>query len=206
MPTGRGAEGGAVTPGRPAAPPGLHTDDLGGGLLADVMVDLTGLLIAGAVFNVERTHRYLLTRQWNGRKPPLIFVMLNPATADATRLDPTVTRCQGRARRLGFGGLWVLNLYAFRSEEPKDLLTQPDPVGEHNDAYLDEYTTGLRPGSQVVAAWGSWPPGRERAREVLERLTGPRRLQLRCLAVNADGGPKHPLYVRNEQPLQPYPP
>jgi hypothetical protein len=97
-----------------------------------------------AVFSADRRYRYALTRRWDQARPWVTFVMLNPSTADAFRLDPTVTRCRSRARLLGAGGLLVLNLFAVRATDPRDMRTHPDPVGPDNDWVIGEYIRGTR--------------------------------------------------------------
>jgi hypothetical protein len=104
-----------------------------------------------ATFDPTRTYRYQLTRTWDPDGPRVNFLMLNPSTADAFGLDPTVRRCVGFARRWGFGSLEVTNIFAFRATDPRVLVGQPEPVGAGNDqAILD----AARKADRVVAAWG----------------------------------------------------
>lgn len=81
------------------------------------------------------TYRYWLCREWSPGLDSLVWLMLNPSTADATQDDPTIRRCMGFARRWGYGGITVVNLYAYRATNPRDLLTAADPVGPENDRY-----------------------------------------------------------------------
>lgn len=149
------------------------------------------------------TYRYALRRRWaaDPMTPALTFVMLNPSTADATLDDPTIRRCIGFAKREGYGAVKVLNLYAFRATNPKALLTCDDPVGPENDDYLDSAclaTPGRVP--VVVAAWGVHARP-DRVAAVLELGEG---ADWRCLGTTKDGHPRHPLYVRGDQPLLPF--
>ena len=83
--------------------------------------------------------------------PTITFVLLNPSTADAVKLDPTLRRCVGFAKREGYGGMVILNLYAFRTKDPKVMMAAADPVGPDNDRVLaDVAGTGT-----VVAGWGT---------------------------------------------------
>lgn len=68
-------------------------------------------------------HRYLLARIWDPSPAAalLVWIMLNPSTADHERDDPTVRRCAGFARRLGYGGIAVANLYSYRATDPREL-------------------------------------------------------------------------------------
>lgn len=125
---------------------------------------------AGAVLSPCGLYRYLLWRQWDGAKPWVVFVMLNPSNADARATDPTLRLCIRIARAWGFGGLWIVNLYGYRTPHPKELEQAPDPVGPDNDRHLREY---LKKAPTVVCGWGAYPgtarPQREA--EVLRMMT-----------------------------------
>jgi len=149
---------------------------------------------ASATFSPCRLYRYTLTRIWDPTLPILVFLMCNPSTADETDNDQTVERCQRRARRMGYGGVIVLNLFALRSTDPDVLYEVEDPVGPDNDAVIRDVCSRA---SMVICAWGK--PGRllARAASVMDmlRVIG---VPLFALAVNQDGSPKHPLYCRND--------
>ena len=66
----------------------------------------------------------------------LLFVMLNPSTADAETDDPTLRRCIGYSRAWGYGGLAVVNLFGLRTTDPRELRRHADPVGRRNDDYV----------------------------------------------------------------------
>lgn len=145
-------------------------------------------------------YRYWLTRTWSSDRR-LPFVMLNPSTADASVDDPTIGRCIGFAKREGYGGLLVLNLFALRSADPAALTTRADPVGPQNDAMLSEmFSRAASDDIPVVAAWGNNGLFADRSSAVVElaRAAGAR---LMCLGKTAADQPKHPLYVRSDQPL-----
>jgi hypothetical protein len=144
--------------------------------------------------------RYSLARYW-GPKRGLVFVMLNPSIADADVDDPTIRRCMGFARRDGYDGISVLNLYAYRATDPRSLLSCPDAVGPGNDVYLRlTLTEQARRGTPVVAAWGATAE-LDRVGQVLNLVP---KVDWRCLGVTKQGAPRHPLYVRGDQPLVPY--
>jgi hypothetical protein len=117
--------------------------------------------------------------------------MCNPSTADAERDDPTIRRCVRFARRWGYGGIVVRNLYALRTPHPRELRRHPDPIGVDNDTHLmaacgDPIT---------VCAWGSAGPGvTERGEAVLDTLAA-FGADLRYLALTRAGAPRHPLYL-----------
>lgn len=173
---------------------------------------------AWAVFSPDRRHRYALTRTWDESLPACAFLMLNPSTADAFKVDPTVRRCLGFAQRWGCGSLLVLNVFAVRSTDPQALYGYPDPTGSENDRYIAGQLEAWQP-AHVVAGWGrhahaldAWgyrkpragtvSPWRSRAQDVVD-LHGDR---LQALHVNADGSPKHPLYIAADRKPFPYPP
>uniref|UniRef100_UPI00260AFB77 DUF1643 domain-containing protein n=1 Tax=uncultured Halomonas sp. TaxID=173971 RepID=UPI00260AFB77 len=102
------------------------------------MIELQRLMqdspLMGAWFSleVEPVYRYALWRVWSNHSPLLIVSMLNPSTADHRKDDPTIRRVIGFAKRDGFGGIIVLNAYAFRATNPRNMLAASDPVGPLN--------------------------------------------------------------------------
>ncbi|MGW9268909.1 DUF1643 domain-containing protein [Microbacterium sp. NPDC055599] len=143
--------------------------------------------------DVQDSYRYSLTRVWDESLPLVTFVLLNPSTADDVELDPTLRRCVGFARREQFGGMRVLNLYAFRATKPKVMLAAPDPIGIDNDKALAS-ATGV-----VIAGWGT----NARATRVSRAVT--LLPKLKALKTTKDGHPQHPLYVRRESALIDWP-
>jgi hypothetical protein len=146
-------------------------------------------------------YRYILTREWLTGKGTALFIMLNPSVADAFRNDPTIRRCISFAVRFGYQRLEVANLFAWRATKPTRLLLAPDPVGPDNDRYLRDAS---RRADLVIAAWGAVHRRHEgRVQEVLSILSG---VPLKCLGFSKEGHPRHPLMLRREAELQPYPP
>lgn len=153
-----------------------------------------------AIISADQQYRYALSRPSDSLSdytPPILFVMLNPSTADADIDDPTIRRCRSFAQTWGANGIRVGNLFALRSTDPKLLLKHPDPVGPENDWHLARLASECR---DVVCAWGSHPMAAGRAQDVLNLLcdAGAR---LWCLGTNKDRSPKHPLYIPSTQPL-----
>ncbi len=140
-------------------------------------------------------YRYMLRR---GTPSGVAFVLLNPSTADHTREDPTTRRLMAFAAFWGFGGYDLFNVGAGRATKPSDWLKMPDPFGPDNEFYL-QLAAGY---STLVVAWGNNAPP-EVARATALRLGAGRRM-LYCLGVNANGSPKHPLYVKGDTPLRPW--
>lgn len=146
---------------------------------------------SGAAFSACGRYRYGLWRRWDRKLPYCLFLMLNPSTADAVENDPTVERCERRARAMGFGGLYVANLFAWRSTDPRALARCDDPVGPDNDAAIAKVA---KKAGRVICGWGNDGAlyGRDAAVLALLRRA---KVEPYALAINKDGSPRHPLYV-----------
>ena len=133
-------------------------------------------------------YRYALWRQWDDSQPYVLFVGLNPSTADAVEDDPTLRRCMGFARDWGYGGVCMANLFAYRATEPKVMMAAKDAQGPENDKWLKELSAeaGL-----VVAAWGNDGSFLGRSEVVREMIP-----KMHCLKLNKSGEPAHPLYQK----------
>lgn len=165
---------------------------------------LDGAPAATAILSHDGVYRYALTRRWNPESATVAFVMLNPSTADALTDDPTIRRCQGYARAWGAGGLLVLNLFALRATDPRELKTAADPVGPANDiaiAQLLAQPEGLGP---VVAAWGNHGSLLGRAEAVTAAVAG-LGVHLWSLGCTGSGQPRHPLYLPADAQLVDFP-
>jgi hypothetical protein len=143
-----------------------------------------------AVYSDCERYRYLLTRIW-APGPKALFVMLNPSTATEYQNDPTVERCERRARALGFGAFRVTNIFAYRATDPRVMRAQTDPVGPENDMAI---MNSARWADRVICAWGTHGLhlGRGVQVEGLLRATG---VPLWHLGLTMGGMPKHPLYI-----------
>lgn len=133
----------------------------------------------------------------------MMFCLLNPSVADAERDDPTARRMRAFARREGFRRWGVVNLFALVSTEPTGLLAPVDAVGPRNDEMLAQAVTEAMFGGTLVVGWGALT-GRLAAL-ASSRIRALRNvaidLPVRCLGTTRDGSPRHPLYVRADQPL-----
>ncbi|MCB1281882.1 MAG: DUF1643 domain-containing protein [Salinibacterium sp.] len=159
----------------------------------------------GACLSDCERYRYTLWRRWGDepkpeKSPCMVFVMLNPSTADGQYDDPTIRRCMGFADSFGYHAMLVVNLFAFRATNPRDLWSEEDPIGPENDEAIRRacYPTTHR----VVAAWGSpkhaWHD--RRAQEVTRLLA----TRLHTLATTKHGHPRHPLYLAADASLSPW--
>ena len=140
-----------------------------------------------AIISADGKYRYQLSRIWDEEKPNILFIMLNPSTADADVDDPTIRRVMNFSKSWGYGGVFVGNLYAFRSTDPKALRNTDDPVGEDNIEHIKELI-GVT--ERVVYAWGN----NQKEPEWLSSLVD----TPYCIDISKKGLPKHPLYLKSE--------
>jgi len=153
---------------------------------------------SGAIFSDDKAYRYRLWRAWDTDRETVAFCMLNPSTADEMKNDPTIGRCVGFARDWGFGGLEVVNLFAFRATDPKELKKASDPVGPENAQYI---TRAALESKIFVCAWGNHGAFNSQASLILKKLKG-YKIPAFCLGVNRNGSPRHPLYISRDQKLE----
>jgi hypothetical protein len=147
-------------------------------------------MLRGAILSEDNKYRYELSRIWDEEKPRILFIMLNPSTADANTDDPTIRRVINFAKSWGYGGLFVANLYAFRSTDPKGLKYTDDPIGKDNIQHI-QTLLGLT--EKVIYAWGNNQKEPEWLYNVVSTPY--------CIETSKNGTPKHPLYLRAD--LQP---
>ncbi|MEJ6390234.1 DUF1643 domain-containing protein [Gymnodinialimonas ulvae] len=152
---------------------------------------LKGDAASVAVYSPCERYRYALTRVWDAEGRRALFIMLNPSTATELQNDPTVERCERRARALGFGAFRVLNIFAWRATDPRDMRAAADPVGPENDAAI---MGSLEWADAVICAWGTHGAHRGRGPEVAAMLRKAE-VPLMHLGLSKAGHPKHPLYI-----------
>ncbi len=141
-----------------------------------------------AILSDDRKYRYVLSRIWDESKSTVMIVGLNPSTADEVDNDPTITRCIDFAKSWGYGGVYMLNLFAFRATQPIDMFNAKEPVGEENDSYIDKYSKSC---DKVVCAWGNDGNYKNRSKDILSKLENKYYLKL-----NKTGEPAHLLYLK----------
>lgn len=153
----------------------------------------------GAILSKCKRYRYVLWRIWDETTPKVMFVMLNPSTADGAQDDPTIRRCIGFAKSWGYGGMYVCNLLAYRATDPKELLKADNPFGEYNIWHIRRLIDEIE---RVVCAWGNEPIVKRLYGGVSPyKLLGFARSKLSYLELSKNGIPKHPLYLKkNIQP------
>ncbi|MEM8751307.1 MAG: DUF1643 domain-containing protein [Pseudomonadota bacterium] len=154
-----------------------------------------------AVYSPCENYRYSLTRVWDEQGGKVMFVMLNPSTATEVQNDPTVERCERRARALGFGAFRVTNIFAWRDTDPRNMRAAADPIGPANDAAILD---GASWADQIIAAWGTHGAHLNRGPEV-EKILRAAGHKLYHLGLSKDGHPKHPLYIAYSQRPEDWP-
>ena len=140
-----------------------------------------------AQFSANRKYRYTLWRRWDSQKGYVAFVSLNPSIANENRDDPAVRRCINFARDWGYGGLCMINLFAYITPNPIFLETEDNPVGPYNDTYIKSVVDGA---SIVIAAWGTKGSFLQRDKAVISLIPNKHVLRL-----TKGGYPAHPLYL-----------
>lgn len=155
-------------------------------------------------------YRYVLEITWDKAKPRLVACMLNPSTATHLENDPTIHRVSERARMLGFGGVIILNIFAWRDTKPERMKAAAkagaDVVGPENDRYIRiVFESAASAGWVVLFGWGNHGSFLNRYQSVLElaRAAG---LQPQCLKVSSQNQPWHPLYCGYDWPMFAYQP
>ncbi len=145
-----------------------------------------------AVYSDDMLYRYTLTRAW-GDGPKISYVMLNPSTATEVQNDPTVERCERRARAMGYGAFRVVNIFGFRATDPRDMRAALDPIGPENDAAI---LAAAHWADIVLCAWGTHGAHLRRGAVVAQMLSA---FDLYHLGLTQGGDPKHPLYISYAQ-------
>lgn len=148
---------------------------------------------SGAQLSACGRYRFTLWRVWDEARPVVVFVGLNPSTADALKDDQTIRRCRHFADASEFGGLTMLNLWAFRATHPSDLPAIDSPEEQDN---LDNLARVCSMAARVVAVWGDHPKARLRTAAVMPIVS-----TWWCLGKTKHGHPRHPSRLGNGVPM-----
>ena len=153
-----------------------------------------------AVFSPDRRYRYKLTTVWDESRPVLAGLFCNPSIADERREDNTDRLFRARARKLGYGGVCMINMFAFVSTDPTQLWEERDPVGPDNDRHIIDV---CKTHADIFCGWGIHGNHNGRANRIIAMIRKyvDQRNSFYCLKLTKDGQPTHPLYVRNSTPL-----
>ncbi len=148
------------------------------------------------IFSAERAYRYVLRRQCSdavAETPRRIaWIGLNPSTADEVTLDQTLATVCRYSKKWGFSEVIMLNLFAFRATDPRNLKRAEDPIGPDNDRHL---LTEVSAAERVIACWGDHGRFSGRDEEVSDLLRADG-VAFECLQRNKSGTPRHPLYLK----------
>jgi hypothetical protein len=150
---------------------------------------------SGAKFSECRKYRYELWRIWDDTKPVVMFIGLNPSTANESKDDPTIRRVKEMARVWGYGGVYMMNLFAWVTPYPEELHASPDPIGK-NDWYLVQRAYLV---DKIIFAWGNFKEAEARGKQIAQMFPNGF-----ALHINKNGSPKHPLYVKSNIVPLPY--
>ena len=142
-----------------------------------------------AIFSRNKDYRYALKREWNLALPKVMIIGLNPSTADASVDDPTIRKCIRMSTNWGYGSMIMVNLFAYRATDPKDLFKAEKPVGDKNTWHIRNYLNQV---DAVVCAWGNHGNYLNRASRVLKWLP-----PCKAININKTGTPAHPLYQKD---------
>lgn len=150
---------------------------------------------SGAEFSEDRQYRYALWRIWDDSLPLVMFIGLNPSTANETQPDNTITKVKKIAAHNGFGGFYMMNLFGLVSSKPEALDTHLNPIGD-NKEWLYKIRHKC---TKVVIAWGNFKQAEKAVSlGIADVLKVASPYPIYCLAQNKNGSPKHPLYCRDE--------
>jgi len=154
------------------------------------------MMKTNAIFSEDGSCRYLLSKQWGSKKEKILFIGLNPSHLKNGESNPTINRLVGFAKRWGFDGFYLCNLFSFCTPNPKELFSVQDPVGKDNDSYIVKY---LSRSSICVLVYGNQGKRYERHNEILELIP-----QSYCIGVSKLKLPLHPLYLKYTNRPIPY--
>ena len=146
---------------------------------------------SSALYSECETYRYALTREWDTNAAKVLFIMLNPSKATERQNDPTIERCERRARALGYGSFRAVNIFALRETDPKKMRQNEAPAGPDNDSVVAESCLWA---DDIVAAWGAHGDHLARGFEMRDVLKATGQT-IKCLGLTKAGHPRHPLYI-----------
>jgi hypothetical protein len=149
----------------------------------------------GATFSDDRKYRYALWRIWDKEKPLVMFIGLNPSTANENDNDPTIRRVISMAKSWGYGGVYMMNCFPLVSTNPaylNEFYESPfhDVEDIENMRWLLEVGRKCK---EVIFAWGNFKEAEERGKSLTKYFK-----KAKALVINKNGSPRHPLYVKGD--------
>ena len=159
-------------------------------------------MVNDCVFSQDRVYRYVLKHSWcdifDDVEKPIVWIALNPSTADENQLDPTLTRIRNFSNQFGYNCFYMLNIFAFRSTDPKNMLNCKQPIGKDNDCWIKQICNKT---DKIVCCWGNIGKHLNRSNEIRQLLKG---YPLFYLDMSKQNQPKHPLYLSSKLELKRY--
>lgn len=152
---------------------------------------------AWASFSNDDKYRYKLGRIISEGRKSVLWIMLNPSTANAFILDPTLRKCREFSKRWGYNIMLVGNVFAYRSTDPKGLYKIKDPLGKENKKAIEEMALDYNNSEcDIICGWGQEKIVDKYKKQINDMLL-PFAMEkmLYCLGTNKNGSPKHPLYL-----------
>lgn len=171
-------------------------------MASPVVTLFSGEMHKSAMLSDCGKYRYSLSRIWDNKGPLLAWVCLNPSIADAERDDPTLKQMMHFSQAWGYGGLYVTNLFAYRTTYPKDLtkLSREVAVGPLNNEHIGHV---LAMTQAVIGGWGASGTRWGRDKEVLSLIKASGRTLLAFETSDARF-PLHPLYKKHTLTAKPW--
>ena len=157
----------------------------------------TYLARSGSTFSKDKKYRYELHRIWDQNAPTVLFILLNPSSADDTENDLTTTRCINFAKEMNYGGIYIANLYAYISTNPDELKNVADPVGSENKKYIEELVKKVK---TVVYGYGPKTLDSNPEPEWLKELVN----EPFCFKKTKEGYPWHPRSIEKTCTFVPF--
>lgn len=159
----------------------------------------------GAEFSDCRNYRYSLWRIWDKEKPLVMFIGLNPSTANEIEPDNTIDSVERISKFNGYGGFYMMNCFPFVSTDPDALRNYDKTIfGQQqfivNNRKLKEIADKC---NTLVFAWGNFKVVKDLKRDVELKLMFPDAVALK---INKSGSPKHPLYCKEQTEFIPFNP
>ena len=158
-------------------------------------------IIASA--EIKDNYRYWLKREWDISKEIGVFIALNPSYATDLKCDQTMCNINNLSIKWGWGGFYILNLFAFMATNRNDMLAADNPVGDENDTHIARICAECK---TIILSWGVENPMRVAGRaNVVKDILKDLNKEVFCLYENIGGGYRHPCIINIEDYTQPMP-
>ncbi len=172
---------------------------------------LTSLYIVAIHINMDwifdhdynDTVRYTLGQPVTGKgKSNLVCFGINPSTARPNDLDNTLKSVERIAKRAGYDGWIMLNVYPQRATNPNDLHTDiQHEIHKKNVERISRVLTDYN--VTILAAWGTLINKRPYLKECLQDIyTVTKKSKTKWVSIgktSKEGHPHHPLYLSNAE-------